>query len=181
MPFFRDSPCRVGDRFGRWTLVAPGPADPHGRLWSCRCECGTERVVSQLTLRNGRSKSCGCLKAEHVAEAARVKSRTHGEGGLAVRTPEYRAWAALVNRCCNPKNAAFANYGGRGITVCREWRSDFPAFLEHVGRRPSTDHSIDRIDNERGYAPGNVRWATRKEQSNNRRPRAVVAAPRRES
>lgn len=84
------------------------------------------------------------------------------------RKAEYQAWIDMRRRCYNPKNAAYEWYGGRGITVCNDWQSSFAAFFEHIGPRPSADHSLDRIDVNLGYAPGNVRWATRKDQNNNR-------------
>lgn len=89
-------------------------------------------------------------------------------------TPEHKAWLQMKTRCLNPNHQAFSYYGGRGITVCPEWIESFEAFFAHVGRRPSRRHSLDRIDNERGYEPGNVRWATAREQANNRRPARKV-------
>lgn len=83
--------------------------------------------------------------------------------------PEYHSWAHMIQRCTNPKNKAWKNYGGRGITVCDAWRKAFAAFFAYVGCKPSPEHSIERIDNDRGYEPGNVKWATRSEQSLNRR------------
>jgi len=88
--------------------------------------------------------------------------------GLSKR-PEYRVWKNMVQRCCNPNNERYIDYGGRGITICKEWRKSFPAFLLHIGPRPSPIHSLDRIDNERGYEPGNVRWVTVHEQNRNQR------------
>lgn len=101
-------------------------------------------------------------------------------------TPEYRAWADAKYRCFNPNAADYYKYGGRGITMCDEWRNDFDAFLEHIGPRPSAKHSLDRVDNERGYEPGNVRWATKSQQNINRRlpapdPRREKAIQLRES
>lgn len=92
-------------------------------------------------------------------------SRTHGLS----YTPEYRAWQTMVHRCTNPRNAAYPRYGGRGITVCHRWLNDVQAFVDDMGPRPSARHELDRIDNERGYGPGNCRWATRVQNSRNRR------------
>jgi hypothetical protein len=95
----------------------------------------------------------------------------HGERGADLRAksqPEYKAWDSMKQRCTNPNDKAWRWYGGRGITVCEEWANDFQAFLAHIGRRPSDKHSIDRIDGDKGYEPGNVRWATWEEQARNR-------------
>jgi hypothetical protein len=99
----------------------------------------------------------------------------HGEA-TPPRTPEYRAWRSMKARCHIPSSSGFANYGGRGIYVCDRWRHDYEAFLVDVGRKPSADHSLDRVDNDGPYAPGNVRWATRSEQGQNRRTNALVTA-----
>jgi hypothetical protein len=94
--------------------------------------------------------------------------------GKHAATPEYRAWQQMKKRCCNPLDKAFCNYGGRGITIDPVWLVDYKAFLSHVGRRPSCRHSLDRINNERGYYPGNVRWATYREQAQNSRNVRIV-------
>lgn len=103
-----------------------------------------------------------------MRDAVAARNRKHGGRN----TPEYVAWNAMVQRCTRESHPAFKNYGKRGITVCAEWRHDFSAFLAHIGQRPSADYSLDRIDNERGYEPGNVRWATYDVQMRNRRPAA---------
>jgi hypothetical protein len=101
-----------------------------------------------------------------------MKPTKHGEARHnANKTPEYRTWGEIIQRCENPKRVNFKFYGGRGIKMCDEWRQSFPTFLAHVGRRPSPQHSIDRIDSNGNYEPGNVRWATVSEQIKNRRPR----------
>jgi len=105
-------------------------------------------------------------------EATVARSTRHGEARRAQRTAEYVCWRAIKARCGNPKSEDYELYGARGIRICDEWRNDFGAFLAHVGRRPSSKHSIDRIDNNGNYEPGNVRWATPKEQRDNQRPRS---------
>lgn len=114
----------------------------------------------QKALISGKSQSCGCLNVENV----RAANTTHG----ATKTPEYGVWRHMLNRCYNPKHEKYPIYGGRGITVCDAWRHDFAAFLAYVGPRPSPDHTIDRLDNNLGYQPGNVRWASYHEQNVNR-------------
>lgn len=123
-------------------------------LWLCRCECGAEIEVQGSNLRNGHSTKCRSCGA-----------RKHGLS----REPEHNVWSGMIHRCHNPDSKDYKNYGGRGIVVCDEWRSSFQAFIEHIGRRPSDKHSIDRIDNDGNYEPGNVHWATRIEQNNNKR------------
>lgn len=113
-------------------------------------------------LRSGHIKSCGCLRVEVTGNY----SRTHGMTG----TPEHRSWKHAKERCFNPDDASYENYGGRGITMCQEWAESFEAFYAHIGPKPK-GLTLDRIDNERGYEPGNVRWATYSQQSYNRRPK----------
>ncbi len=152
----------TGQRFG--SLVAfsiDREKTRRGRTyWFFKCDCGTVVSISRDHMRNGERTSCGC-KTEH---STRFKER-HGLSFSA----EHRAWARMKSDCFNPKTERFHNYGGRGITVAKEWVDNFEAFYAHIGPRPSSKHSVDRIDVEGNYEPGNVRWATLVEQCRNRR------------
>lgn len=155
---------QIGQRFERLTVVERSGSSSSGEArWLCLCDCGNTSTTSASNLRRGNTKSCGCLQREQMA----ARSRKHGGTG----TVEYIAWNAMVQRCTRESHPAYKNYGGRGITVCAQWRHDFSAFLAHIGPRPSRNHSLDRIDNGRGYEPGNVRWATLSTQASNRRQR----------
>jgi hypothetical protein len=155
----------LGVRFGRLVVIGESLPGPYrARRLLVRCDCGTEKTVWLVNLVGGDTKSCGCLQQEWVAE-----QRARGEERAKI--PEYRAWAQMIHRCTNPRNKNWKGYGGRGITVCPEWQNDYLAFLNHVGQRPGPKYSLDRYPNNDGnYEPGNVRWATAKEQMNNRRP-----------
>lgn len=128
------------------------------------CDCGKKSKIEYNTFLKRENHSCGCIRRE---------ARTHGAtcGNYSARKipPEYRLWANIKNRCYNVKYAGYKDYGGRGIRVCDEWRNSFESFYKYIGNRPSASHSLDRINNDGNYEPGNVRWATRKEQNNNTR------------
>lgn len=129
-------------------------------VWKCLCDCGNTCEVLAENVRAGLTTSCGCNRAHRLARS-----------GLTARSPEYRAWQGIKQRCLNPKSPRYADWGGRGITMYQPWIADFDSFLAEIGRRPGPEFSVDRIDNDRGYVPGNVRWATAAQQANNRRRR----------
>lgn len=132
------------------------------KMWVCLCDCGSETTVSVGALRSGSIASCGCLKREKM----RAEKLTHGMRD----TPEYAIWCAMKARCHNPNDRDFKYYGARGVRVCDTWRTSFEAFIADVGRRPDPTLSIERLDNAKGYEPGNVAWATKEAQARNRRP-----------
>lgn len=157
-----------GQRFGRWFVLTEDPNRLNGRTsWLCRCDCGTERSVATIQLTSGLSKSCGCLRREMGVARGRA-SKKHGEGTNGKETVEYRTWSNMMSRCRNPNHKMYRHYGARGITVCARWHS-FENFLADMGRRPDKYHSLDRINNDGNYEPGNVRWATSEQQNNNTR------------
>lgn len=167
----------TGSVFGRLTVIGPGRRQRYGKrtrlLWVCLCSCGTRSEVLSRHLRTGATKSCGCLGREALV-AASEKASTHGQARRRARSREYNTWLAMIDRCHNEKSKSFPSYGGRGIFVCKEWRDSFEAFFVYIGPRPPGLDSIDRIDNDRGYEPGNVRWATRKQQQRNMRSNALM-------
>ena len=161
----------TGQRFGRLSVIAEAGRSIHGGnvIWYCQCDCGRSRDVLSTSLRLGDTTSCGCLQKE----LATIRATTHGHAkGRTTRT--YNSWANMLARCRNAKHHEFKDYGGRGITVCDQWNS-FENFLADMGNRP-VGTSIDRINNDGNYEQTNCRWATPKEQANNRRLRvdAVV-------
>lgn len=161
----------TGTRFGRLAVLTEMPVfvDPGGqrrRKFQCKCDCGNVAIVHLASLRCGATKSCGCLRKERHAAALTKHDMGH--------RPEYNIWCGMKNRCSNPADPVFHRYGGRGINVCDRWRESFTAFFADMGSRPSPDHSIDRIDNDKGYSPGNCRWATRQEQNRNRRDNRLL-------
>lgn len=129
--------------------------------WICRCDCGAEVIVFGYALKNGNTKSCGCLQKE----LAKTVHTTHSFAHIS----EYRIWRNIKQRCYNPKHDSYKDYGGRGITMCDEWKESFEAFYRDMGPRPSHHHSIDRRDNDKGYSKDNCRWATWEEQNSNKR------------
>lgn len=150
----------VGGKFGDLTIVE---LTKIGRVgWRCmaKCKCGKTITIPAGRISSGHQKSCGCRRTIH---------------GM-VYTPEYKIWSGVLERCLNRNSTGFHSYGGRGITVCERWIASFEMFLSDVGKRPSPDHSLDRINNDGNYEPDNVRWATAKEQGRNRRFNRIITA-----
>ncbi len=159
----RAIPIQIGQVFTRLTVIREVESKGEQRQMECLCSCGNLTVVGWAAIRHGKTKSCGCLHSE----ASKRRFVTHGYTRAGEECPEYWIWCSMRRRCSNPNEEHYDVYGGRGITVCEEWQNDFAAFLAHVGRRPGLGYSIDRINNDLGYQPGNVRWATQKQQTRN--------------
>lgn len=168
-------PLEIGQKYGRWTALEmmrlePTPQQQRlGKLGNraalCRCECGTVKPVQVAYLVNGRSQSCGCYRAERTSQLNPERFRIHGMAGH----EHFSRWVNMMERCENPQNPKYPRYGGRGIRVCEEWRDvrNFINYLEtELGPRPD-NYSLDRIDNNGNYEPGNVRWASASTQNAN--------------
>jgi hypothetical protein len=140
------------------------PSGTKMRIFICQCDCGKEVKIRLKHLKSGHTKSCGCLRDEKRIET----HTTHGEGNKK-RTVEYKCWIGMKQRCYNPNNKFYYNYGGRGIIICDRWINSYENFLKDMGRKPDRSYSIDRINNNGNYEPSNCRWATSFQQIHNRR------------
>ena len=157
----------TGQRFGRLTVIERAGSNKQKRVtWCCRCDCGREHIVASSYLINGDIRSCGCSKSEQLIE----RNTKHGKAG----TRLYTVWANMIQRCTDPKHTHYCRYGGRGITVCDEWRNDFRAFCEWATENgydenaPKGQCTLDRINNDKGYGPDNCRWVDMVTQRHNR-------------
>lgn len=163
-----------GSVYGRLTVIGAAPVrlGKDKRVgWICRCTCGAEIVCIAKNLKSGATQSCGCIRVEMM----RKKSTTHGGYGSKL----YNVWRSMKARCHRETDPDYCYYGARGITVCDRWRESYSAFKDDVGATWKPGLTIDRIDNDGNYEPGNVKWSTMTEQALNRRPRGSVFPTRR--
>lgn len=160
--------------FGRLTVLEESGRDQSKKiLWRCKCVCGEERFIPSHYLTRRSVRSCGCLLREKTGLLGANNMR-HGHSRKGHVTSTYVIWNGMIQRCTNSKTKQYPNYGGRGILLCDRWRNSFENFLKDMGPRPSPEHSLDRIDVNGNYEPSNCRWATVREQIDNRRPCGAI-------
>jgi len=156
----------TGQRFNRLIALRQTSKSNSGKLkWLCQCDCGNTVEAISSNLKGGQTNSCGCYHKEQTSKA----KQTHGQS----KTPDYKIWKTMTQRCFNSKQAMYKHYGGKGILVCDKWLT-FENFIADMGPRPSTKHSIERRNNDGNYEPSNCYWTTSKEQANNRSTNCLV-------
>lgn len=159
----------AGQRFSRLVVLREAGKDKHGNFkWDCLCDCGTGITVVGYSLRQGMTRSCGCLAIENIEDL----NKSHGLSGH----PLFRTWLAMKRRCYNPRSHGYPDYGGRGITVCDEWRNDFAVFFKDMGEKPSPEYTLERKRVNENYCKDNCKWATLEEQANNKRNSRFIEA-----
>lgn len=152
----------VNKRFGRLTVLECQEITSKNVIWKCRCDCGKITLVNQTGLLYDSTKSCGCIRKEMLSNRSSVHHHS--------KTRIYKIWIEIKRRCYNINSISYKNYGGRGITICDEWKNDFMPFYNWSMNNGYTDKlSIDRINNDGNYEPSNCRWTNRKTQNNNTR------------
>lgn len=162
----------TGKTFGRLKVMARAEnGKDNSSRWLCLCACGKEKTIRSKSLRTGSTVSCGCFRSEKM----RKEKTKHGECDSKL----YAIWKAIKQRCLNPKNQDYCYYGARGVTICPNWTDDFSQFKNDVGDRTDEGLTIDRIDNDGDYEPGNIKWSTWSEQARNKRPKGSVFTTRR--
>ena len=159
-------PITAGQKFGWLTAVEIVGRAGKTVFWKCKCDCGSYANVRSGNLSSGHTQSCGCQRQRNT--------RKHGGASRSGETAEYKTWKAVISRCFDKNHKQYADYGGRGIVMCDEWRNDFALFLAAIGPKPTPVHTIGRINNDLGYQPGNVEWQTRRQQQNNMRSNHFV-------
>lgn len=158
----------AGRRFGKLVVIEPTEKRSFANvLWLCRCDCGESRLLDRIKLLTGNTTSCGCERKRLMATSHNPNLK-HGQARVDAKGSLYYIWKGMRQRCNDQNHKDYHRYGGRGIVVCERW-NDYQNFAADMGERPSINHSIDRYpDCDGNYEPGNVRWATAKQQRNNR-------------